>query len=169
MQMSTVPAAYATDMALGPLQPPELFALATLRLWATAFRENDDQRKVFHRCFENAGLDEEAAGTFDGLLTVIAASAIRPLDVRCVTCSRLGEDEGGFMQVLALLQHDHALAAEQILDSWVQPGSVQPVLRRAHRFAMAMAAGELVFPLRAAALPARIALASWQPGSVTIH
>jgi len=87
-----------------------------MRHWVTALKTHQDFAAMTGDGFDQFGLG--AAGqSLDELFRIIAVSASRQLDVRCVKCRRVSEDEALLLDCLAAAQEDRfPLAYAGILD-----------------------------------------------------
>jgi hypothetical protein len=84
---------------------------------------------------------------FDAFFRIVAA-ARRPLDVRCVRCAHLGEDEAWFLQLIGLLQRNRTREAEAILATWLPPTASRAAMPYAVIVAAAMVDHRLRVPHR---------------------
>jgi hypothetical protein len=74
-----------------------------MRHWVTALKTQRDFAAMTGDGFDQFGLG--AAGqSLDELFKTIAVSAVRQIDVRCVKCSRISEDEALLLDCLAAAQ-----------------------------------------------------------------
>ncbi len=139
---------YAANEPLADLRTAELFVVSSLRLWVLPHRDPTGIHPDWRGGFVAAGIDDVGVPAFDGLFQIVAAAARRSLDVRCLRCARLGEDEGFLLQLLSLLQRERAVAANAILGDWLPPAAARMALLPARGFAMALADGGIAIPLR---------------------
>src|SRR6185369_16585750 len=122
VRMTSLPRpVYPANSRLDELQAPEIFLVATLRLWAAPHRDPTETHPHWRQGFAAAGLEDTGTSAFDTLFRIVATAALRPLDVRCVRCARLGEDEAWFVQLIGLLQRDRLEESEAILAAWLPP------------------------------------------------
>ena len=147
---------YSPQTPLGELRTAELLVVSSLRLWVLSHgghaRDQPDWREGF-RC---ARIGSAAAMGFDTVCHIVAAAALRNLDIRPLYCAHLGMDEGRFLCLLALLQCDRACDAESILSDWCPPAAVRLAVMPAHAFATGLSA-------------CRLRLASPHPEPATPH
>src|SRR5581483_6075138 len=139
---------YPTNTPVEDLQVAEMFLVATLRLWAAPHRDPAATHPHWRTGFSAGGLDDDGASAFDGLLRVIAIATRRPLDIRCVKCPRLGEDEASFLQLIGLIQRGCKVGADLILAEWLPPAAARTALSYAVIVAMALRGRDLVVPQR---------------------
>jgi len=95
-----------TQMAMpdvGALDFTAQFTAWALRSWVHAFKAKLSFDDVTHQTFARFGLTR-AAAAIDGLMTVLAASAARSIDIRCVQCRLLSPDEALLIDALAAAQ-----------------------------------------------------------------
>jgi hypothetical protein len=79
------------------------FTVWAVRSWVQAFKAKESFEDVTHRAFARFGLSR-AALAIDGLMTVVAASASRSIDIRCVQCRLLSPDEALLIDAIAAAQ-----------------------------------------------------------------
>ena len=77
---------------VGALDFTAQFTVWALRSWVHAFKAKLSFDAVTHQTLARFGLSR-AAVAIDGLMTVLAASASRSIDIRCVQCRLLSPDE----------------------------------------------------------------------------
>jgi hypothetical protein len=139
---------YAVNEPLADLRTAELFVISSLRLWVLPHRDPTGVHPDWRGGFVAAGIDDFGAPAFDGLFQIVAATARRSLDVRCLRCARLGEDEGFLLQLLSLLQRERTEAASAILRDWLPSAAARLALLPAQGFARALMEGGLSIPVR---------------------
>ena len=140
--------AYPENAPMTELRTGELFAVMALRFWAAAYKEPSEDRFRWQSGFEAAEISDEGATAFNAIFLIVAASAQRPLDVRCPKCLSLGDDEAAFLQMLGLLQRDCITGAELVLMGWVPPTAARTALPFLASLAHAMAERRLRIPQR---------------------
>jgi hypothetical protein len=79
------------------------FAVWALRSWVQAFKSRQSFDDVTHQTFARFGLSRSALA-IDSLMTVLAASASRSIDIRCVPCRLLSPDEALLIDAVAAAQ-----------------------------------------------------------------
>jgi hypothetical protein len=79
------------------------FTVWALRSWVQAFKSKQSFDDVTHRTFARFGLSRSALA-IDSLMTVLAASAARSIDIRCVQCRLLSPDEALLIDAMAAAQ-----------------------------------------------------------------
>lgn len=142
---------YPPNTPLSQLRTAELFVVAAVRLWAAPHRDPDGApHPDWREGFAAARLENDAAPDFDSLLQVVVAATQRPLDLRCIRCPHLGEDEAWLLQLVSLLQRNHAVAAQTILTQWLPPAAVRLAARFAAGFAATLRTAGLVVAPRPA-------------------
>lgn len=118
------------------------FMVWSLRSWVQAFKSRTDFGTMTHGTFGRFGLTA-AASALDRMMTVLAAAAARPIDVRCVRCRYLSPDEALLVEAVAAAQAENFFLATVTLRK-LMPGS-------AARLALPHAA-DLARDLRAAGM-----------------
>jgi hypothetical protein len=141
------PAVYPADTPIAELQTAEMFLVATLRLWAAPHRDPTEHHAHWHQGFAAARL-EDGMTAFDALLRIVATAAQRLLDVRCVHCLHLGEDEAWFLQLISLLQRNRRQDAAMIMADWLPPAAARVALPYGIVLAAAMEGHGLTVPHR---------------------
>jgi hypothetical protein len=145
--MTPPPAVYAAETPLAEMQMAELFVVVSLRLWVLQHCDPTGVHRDWRDGFTAAGIDDAGRDAFDALFKIVAATALRRLDVRCPRCIALGEDEGRLLQLLSLLQRGRQGAAA-ILSDWMPTAAGRVALIAAEGFAESLLDGGLPIPLR---------------------
>jgi len=79
------------------------FTVWAVRSWVQAFKAKESFDDVTHQAFARFGLSRSALA-IDSLMTVLAASASRSIDIRCVQCRLLSPDEALLIDAMAAAQ-----------------------------------------------------------------
>ena len=79
------------------------FTVWAVRSWVQAFKSKESFDDVTHQAFARFGLSRSALA-IDSLMTVVAASASRSIDIRCVQCRLLSPDEALLIDAMAAAQ-----------------------------------------------------------------
>ncbi|WP_395019486.1 hypothetical protein [Dongia sp.] len=79
------------------------FTVWAIRSWVQAFKSKQSFDDVTHQTFARFGLSRSALAV-DSLMTVLAASAARSIDIRCVQCRLLSPDEALLIDGMAAAQ-----------------------------------------------------------------
>ena len=79
------------------------FTVWAVRSWVQAFKTGQSFDDVTHQTFARFGLSRSALA-IDSLMTVLAASASRSIDIRCVQCRLLSPDEALLIDAMASAQ-----------------------------------------------------------------
>jgi len=121
-----VEAAECHDGEHGPLELdtldfPGQFLVWALRAWVQAFKSSDSFDAVTQHGFTRFGLQASALA-LDGAMTVLAASASRPIDIRCLHCRYLSPDEAILLEAVAAAQAEHHFMATVALRK-IMPGT----------------------------------------------
>jgi hypothetical protein len=88
---------------VGALDFTAQFSVWAIRSWVQAFKSKESFEDVTHQAFARFGLTR-AALAIDSLMTVLAASASRSIDIRCVQCRLLSPDEALLIDAMAAAQ-----------------------------------------------------------------
>ena len=135
-------------LPLTRLSTPELFVVASLRLWALPRWSAAAPCSDWRAGLMQANIDIEGILGFSAFCSTLVASALEPVKVHAVHCPHLGEHEAWVLQVLSLMQHDQLAAAEAALAHRCAPVGVRLALDSAQRFARALEAQRLRLPCR---------------------
>jgi hypothetical protein len=95
---------------LASLDFPAQFLVWALRAWVHAFKSSESFDAVTHHGFTRFGL-QAAALALEGAMTVLAASASRPIDIRCINCRYLSPDEAILLDAVAAAQSERHFMA----------------------------------------------------------
>jgi hypothetical protein len=96
------------------LDKGEALLLIAIRWWGESFREGEDPIPCLLQGLETAGT-ADAAFSIDGLMSIVARVARRPVDIRCPRCPRLSDDEKNLLRAAGLAQNGDRDMAEKIL------------------------------------------------------
>jgi hypothetical protein len=96
------------------LDQGEAVLLLALRWWGESFREDEDPIPRLLQGLETAGA-ADAAFSIDGLMSIVARVARRPIDIRCPRCPRLSNDEKHLLRAASLAQDGDRDMAEKVL------------------------------------------------------
>jgi hypothetical protein len=88
---------------VGALDFTTQFTVWAVRSWVQAFKAKQSFDDVTHQTFARFGLSRSALA-IDSLMTVVAASASRSIDIRCVQCRLLSPDEALLIDAMAAAQ-----------------------------------------------------------------
>jgi len=138
------------------------FAIWAARAWVTALKLDQSFATVSGDTFRRFDLGA-AEGALDELFTVIATSATRQIDIRCLKCRRVSSDEALFQVSLAAAQADKAFDAYEALRQWLPPAAARVGFRALYRFAHLLSEKQLRMTPVGAAQSAR------QMPSVALH
>jgi len=97
-------------LELSNLDFPAQFVVWALRAWVQAFKSGASFDAVTQHGFTRFGLQASALA-LDGAMTVLAASASRPIDIRCVHCRTLSPDEAILLDAVASAQDERHFMA----------------------------------------------------------
>lgn len=130
---------YPQNAAVDALQTAEHFVLCTTRLWVAHYVETGRTTDAptladgFAAARAPAGL-----APFEAFFRILAAAARRSLDIRCMRCPCLGEDEAWLLQAVSLLQHHRPAEASAIVARWLAPAPARLALAPLAEFAGAL-------------------------------
>ena len=106
---------------VGALRFSAQFLVWSLRSWVQAFKARSDFDVATCGTFERFGL-AAAASALDGMMTVLAAAASRPIDIRCLRCRYLSPDEALLVEAVGAAQAENFFLATVALRK-LMPGS----------------------------------------------
>ncbi|WP_439816584.1 hypothetical protein [Zavarzinia sp. CC-PAN008] len=136
------------------LDTPDWFAIVVLRLWSRPDEPLPPGAPQGWRAgFQAAGLDAEAMQAFAATCRLLAAAS-RPLDVRCLHCRAVGEDEWRWVRLLERLQAGDDAAAWRVLLGWMAPAAARLAMAPAGVLARHLRAAGLVLSAASPDLPA---------------
>lgn len=138
------------DRATLDLDTAETFVVAALRCWVAPVMHPQGSHPDWRNVFRISGVAATGSGGFDLMMSIIAHSARRSLEVSCCRCPSLGVDEIAMLQLVGSLHGGDTSGALSVLSDWLPPGAVIPALQAAQRFAAATAAAGLRLPAPAA-------------------
>lgn len=165
-------AGYPANTPVCGLRTAEIYVVCAARLWVAHHRGAAGAARDLDRGFAMAGVAEDGLVGLCRFFDTVAAAAGRSLDIRCVKCPGLGEDEAALLQMVARLHQGAERGAAMLLENWLPDSAVRIALAPLAAFAAALAAAGLVVPRRrdtAAALDLASATACPDRGVALIH
>jgi hypothetical protein len=96
------------------LDKGESILLLAIRWWGESFREGEDPIPCLLQGLETVGT-ADAAFSIDGLMSIVARVARRPVDIRCPHCPRLSDNEKHLLRAVCLAQNGSRDMAEKAL------------------------------------------------------
>jgi hypothetical protein len=112
---------------IGSLGFAAQFLVWVVRNWVGAFKTNQDFALVTENAFERFGLAGSAAA-IDAAMTIVAASASRSIDIRCIKCRFLSPDEAILIDAVAAIQADIHFTAYSGLNKLMPMAAVRAAL-----------------------------------------
>lgn len=126
----------------------ERFLVWCLRQWVEGWRAGMPVGRMLREGFATAYMPEGLA-PFDAMMRAVVAGTRRQLDVRCLHCRFVSEDESMFLNVVAAGQRDRDDLLTAALDEFVAPASVRLATSAALTLGNVMTAAGLPLPLTA--------------------
>lgn len=164
--LETAPANRGGEVALDAMPFAAQFAIWAARAWVTALKLDQSFAAVSGDTFRR--FDLIAAETaLDDFFTVVATSASRQIDIRCMKCRLVSPDETLFQEAVAAAQADNAFSAYEALRQWLPPAAARIGFRALYRFAQLLGEKQLRMP--AAAATPITAEAGYRMPSVALH
>ncbi len=96
----------------------EQFVIWSVRKWVDVMRSDEKDPSVLREAFEQARIGD-AFDAFDYMMRIVAVSAKRTIDVRCVNCKAVSLDETMALGMIEAGQQGDAVSAHMYLDDWV--------------------------------------------------
>ena len=101
----------------------EKLLLWSVRLWVDALNRGCGVSELLRDAYRLAGAGD-AYLELDGLMTIVATSAISSMDVRCMKCTTVSLDEQAFIRAVAIYQAGFPLFdASEIFTPWLPPAA----------------------------------------------
>jgi hypothetical protein len=101
---------------------PERLVLWTIRVWVIGLKRRIDVTEPIRAAFGKQGVPE-AACLIEGLMSVVACGACRPLTVECVCHDAISDDERRLLAAAALHQDGRGFEARFLLRTILSPGA----------------------------------------------
>lgn len=118
------------------------FAIWAVRSWVTALKLEQPFEVVSGDTFRRFNL-LGAQQALDELFTIVAHSAGRQIDIRCMKCRYISPDEIIFHQALAAAQNSRAFDAYNELRQWLAPAAARIAFNALVRFGELLAQSKL--------------------------
>jgi hypothetical protein len=118
------------------------FLVWALRSWVGAFKSNQDFALVTEDAFQRFGL-AGAATSIDAAMMIVAASASRSIDIRCIKCRFLSPDEAIVIDAIAAIQADTHFSAYAGLNKLMPMAAVRSAFPHLVNLAGALAEARL--------------------------
>lgn len=160
------------------LSLPEQLLVWGMRAWVAHFKQGRPPCAGYARAFALAGT-ASAAVHLDQLLSLLAAGAVRGIDVRCPPCPSLSPDEALLLDAVARLQHEPVPALPESLCALMTATAARAATAPLIRLSVALLAAGHHLPLRpqpsgagAGPTPAREqipAACCADPGALLVH
>lgn len=138
---------YPESCADAGLSAIEYVMLTTVRLWVAHHNEVACASK-WDEGLQIAGLSAATITEFNRFAVMLATASWSRLEFHSPGCECIGNDEGLFLEVVALLQFKQFEAATEILEHWLPPAAVRIAVTSAAAIANGLLAGGLLLPLR---------------------
>jgi hypothetical protein len=109
---------HAGDLAFRELRFAEQFVVWSVRKWVEVMRSDEKDVAGLREAFLQAKVGD-VFEAFDHLMRIVAASAKRTIDVRCVRCNAVSLDESMVLGMIEAGQQGDAVTAHMYLDDWI--------------------------------------------------
>ena len=118
------------------------FAIWAARAWVTALKLEQPFAMVSGDTFAKFDL-LPAENALDAFFSVVAGSAVRQIDIRCMKCRYVSPDEQIFQRVLMTAQAGNTFAVYIALRDWLPPAAARIGFRPLITFAQLLAQKDL--------------------------
>ncbi|RED48003.1 hypothetical protein [Aestuariispira insulae] len=125
----------------------EQLCLWSVRFWADFFRRGKHPQQLLRDAYKLAGAPR-AMADMDGFMSVLVSGLQAPIDIRCVHCPGISEEEFLIMEALALCQRDQIGLAETALESLIQPAALRIAMPMIQSWSDAMKQAGHAVPFR---------------------
>jgi len=126
------------------LDAAALVIVGALRAWVAPVLHPGRDHPAWQDVFSLARLPASAAAAFDRALRLIAARAIRSIDVRCPSCPAVSADERLLVAVVSALQRDLTVLGHRVLCDWLREGDAAEAVSALSHLAAALRGAGLV-------------------------
>lgn len=116
-------ATHQPGVEIGTLSFSEQFVVWSVRAWVDGYKAGTGRGGLLREGFTIAGAADGWL-LVEELMTFIASTAKRPLDMRCLACRTLGEDKAPLLAGIAGLQHKDEAPAVVTVGNWPPPSAV---------------------------------------------
>jgi hypothetical protein len=136
--------AYPQNAPIAELRTAEMYVVCSARLWVAHYRGIEGAALDLERGFTAAGVADEGLAALCRFFDTVAAAAARGLDIRCVRCAHLGDDEAVLLQAVSHLQQGCEARAMRLLEDWMPAAALRVAMAPLAAFAAALAEAGLV-------------------------
>jgi len=134
------------ERSVETLAMAERFLVWCLRQWVEGWRIGTPDSRALHDGFAVAYVPDGAA-PFDAMMRAVVAGTQRQLDVRCLRCRFVSDDESMFLNLVAAGQRDRDDLLTAAFDEFMAPAAVRLASSAALTLGAAMTAADLLLPL----------------------
>ena len=120
MTVSASVSASGRPVLVSDLKLPDRLVLWAIRAWVVGIKRRIDAGEPIRAAFDKYGIPE-AAYLIDGLMSVVACGASRPLAVECVCHDAVSDDERCLLAAAALHQQGCGFEARFLLRTMLAP------------------------------------------------
>jgi hypothetical protein len=128
------------ELLFKDLRFAEQFTVWALRKWVAIMRSDEKDQEELRQAFMQARIGD-AFVPFDYLMRIVAASAKRTIDVRCVRCGMVSLDETLVSGMIEARQQGDAVSTHMYLDDWIPPAAARIAFQPVSFIAEAMDRG----------------------------
>jgi len=123
----------------------EQFLVWSIRAWVDGYKAGTGRAGLLREGFALAGAADGWL-LVEELMTIVATSARRPLDVRCLACKTLGDDEAPLLSAIAGLQREVDAPAIATCEDWLPPSAARVALKLLGRLARELGRAGMCLP-----------------------
>jgi hypothetical protein len=127
----------------------EQFLIWTIRAWVDGYKAGTGRAGLLREGFALAGAADGWL-LVEEMMSIVAATARRPLDMRCLSCKTLGSDESALLVAVAGLQCEVEAPAIATLEEWLPPSASRAGLKLLGGLARELRRAGLLLPTPAA-------------------
>jgi hypothetical protein len=133
------------EVEVETLSFPEQFLVWAIRAWVEGYKSGRGRAGLLREGFALAGAADGWL-LVEELMSLLAAAAKRPLDVRCLACRMLGADEAPLLAAVGGLQRSDTVPAIALTDEWLPAAAACAALDLLRRLAADLSSAGMRLP-----------------------
>jgi hypothetical protein len=137
--------------SLTDLSWSEQLTLWSMRYWSDGFRQNYSPYETLREAYSRTRCPG-ALMALDNFLSLVVAGHSRLVDIRCLCCEGISDDEWCLLQSLALAQSDCGGQIKEMLSGFLEPATARVAQSVIIGWAKELREGGLILPLRSRVL-----------------
>ncbi|MBM3545984.1 MAG: hypothetical protein FJX54_03445 [Alphaproteobacteria bacterium] len=135
------------EVEIEALSFSEQFLVWAVRAWVDGYKSGKGRAGLLREGFALAGAADGWL-LVEELMSILAAAAKQPLDVRCLACRTLGEDEAPLLAAIGGLQQDDNAIAVRLTERWLPAAAARAVLSLFEQLAVELQRAGMRLPAR---------------------